>query len=133
MFWDYCLQWHVRIYNLTARDHHKVCGTNPYTATTGEEGDISSVSQYGWYQWYYFREHINRFPHNQEVLGQVLGPACGEGNEMAQWILKANGNVYQGGPTGHFRLLRSIAPQSSTKESCSMTSSRGDGAHQLAH
>jgi hypothetical protein len=30
---------------------------------------------------------------NREVLGQVLGPAKGEGNEMAQWILKANGNV----------------------------------------
>jgi hypothetical protein len=27
------------------------------------------------------------------VLGQVLGPAKGEGNEMAQWMLKANGNV----------------------------------------
>jgi hypothetical protein len=27
------------------------------------------------------------------VLGRVLGPVCGEGNEMAQWILKANGNV----------------------------------------
>jgi hypothetical protein len=27
------------------------------------------------------------------VLGRVLGPAKGEGNEMAQWILKANGNA----------------------------------------
>ena len=25
-------------------------------------------------------------------MGQVLGPAKGEGNEMAQWVLKANGN-----------------------------------------
>ena len=33
------------------------------------------------------------FPYNREVLGKVLGPATGEGNEMAQWILKANGNV----------------------------------------
>ena len=29
----------------------------------------------------------------REVLGRVLGPAKGEGNEMAQWVLKANGNV----------------------------------------
>ena len=34
-----------------------------------------------------------KFPHNQEVLGRVLGPARGDGNKMAQWILKANGNV----------------------------------------
>ena len=30
---------------------------------------------------------------HREVLGRVLGPAKGEGNEMAQWCLKANGNV----------------------------------------
>jgi hypothetical protein len=29
----------------------------------------------------------------KEVLGRVLGPAKGEGNNMAQWILKAKGNV----------------------------------------
>ena len=33
------------------------------------------------------------FPHNQEVLGRVLGHARGEGNELSQWILKSNGNV----------------------------------------
>ena len=33
------------------------------------------------------------FPHNKEVLGRVFGPARGAGNEMAQWILKANGQV----------------------------------------
>ena len=53
VFWDYCLKCCVRIYNLTVLDHHKVHGNNPYTAMTGEEGDISSVSQYGWYQWCY--------------------------------------------------------------------------------
>jgi hypothetical protein len=40
-----------------------------------------------------FRDHKNKFPFNREVLGRVIGPAKGEGNEMAQWILKANGNV----------------------------------------
>ena len=93
VFWDYCLECCVRIYNLTTWDHHKVCRTNSYTTMTGEEGDILGVSQYGWYQWCYYWEHTNSFPHNQEVLGQVLGPACGEGNEMTQWILKAKGNV----------------------------------------
>jgi hypothetical protein len=27
------------------------------------------------------------------VLGRLLGPKLGEGNEIAQWILKANGKV----------------------------------------
>ena len=27
------------------------------------------------------------------MLGRVLGPARGEGNELAQWVLKSNGNV----------------------------------------
>ena len=84
VLWDYCLKCRVRIYNLMAWDHFKVCGTNPITL---------NVSTYGWYEWCYYREHTNCFPHNQEVLGWVLGPARGEGNEMAQWILKANGNV----------------------------------------
>ena len=60
---------------------------------TGEEGDISNLCQYKWYEWCYYREHTANFPHNRKVLGHVLGPARGEGNEMAQWILKANGNV----------------------------------------
>ena len=93
VLWDYCLECCVRIYSLMAHDHFKVCGTNPHMATTGEEGDILNVSTYGWYKWSYYREHTNRFPYNQEVLGWVLGPAQGEGNEMAQWILKANGNI----------------------------------------
>ena len=92
-FWDYCLERRVRIYNLTARDDITVRGTNPHTLTLGEEGDISSLGQFSWYEWCYFREHTAQFPHNQEVLGRVLGPARGEGNEMAQWVLKANGLV----------------------------------------
>ena len=27
------------------------------------------------------------------MLGRVLGPARGEGNELARWVLKSNGNV----------------------------------------
>ena len=75
ILWDFCLECQVRIYNLTAWDHFKVHGTNPHMATTREEGDISNVSTYGWYKWCYYREHTNRFPHNQEVLGWILGPA----------------------------------------------------------
>eukprot|EP00957_Ditylum_brightwellii_P157267 11968929-Ditylum_brightwellii.AAC.1 len=41
-------------------------------------------------------------PFNKEILGCVLGPAKGERNEMAQWVLKGNGNVVQR------RILRSL-------------------------
>ena len=64
----------------------------PHTATLAEEGDISSLCQYGWYECCYYCEHTTVFPHNDEVLGQVLGSAQGEGNEMApvdsqgQWV-----------------------------------------------
>ena len=60
---------------------------------TGEEGDISNLSQFDWYQWYYFGENNSAFTLEREFLGRVLGPAKGEGNGMAQWALKANGNV----------------------------------------
>ena len=59
------------------------------------EGDISNLCQFDWYvyQWAYFRDQTENFPMNKEVLGKVLGPASGEGNEMAQWVLKSNGKV----------------------------------------
>jgi hypothetical protein len=83
----------ARINNLTSKDLFTLHGSNPHTVLTGEEGDISNMCQYQWYDWCYFREQTQNFPFNREVLGRVLGPARGEGNEMAQWILKANGNV----------------------------------------
>jgi hypothetical protein len=92
-FWDYCVERRARINNLTAKDIFKLHGSNAHTATTGEEGDISNLCQYKWYDWCYFRDQKQKFPFNREVLGRVLGPAKGEGNEMAQWILKGNGRV----------------------------------------
>ena len=91
--WDYCVERRVRINNLTAKDNFKLHGTTPHTATLAEEGDISSLCQFGWYEWCYYHEKTAAFPHNREVLGRVLGPARGEGNEMAQWVLKATGQV----------------------------------------
>jgi len=93
VFWDYCVERRARINNLTAKSNFKLHGTTAQTITTGEEGDISSLCQYKWYEWCYYREHTAKFPHNREVLGRVLGPARGEGNEMSQWVLKANGRV----------------------------------------
>ena len=91
--WDYCAERRARINNLVAKDRFNLRGSNAHTVLTGEEGDISNICRYGWYEWCYYREKTARFPFNTEVLGRVLGPAKGQGNEMAQWILKANGNV----------------------------------------
>ena len=91
--WDYCMERQVRINNVTAKDKFKLHGTMPHTATLAEEGDISSLCQFGWNGWCYYCEQTAAFPHNCEVLGGVLGPVRGEGNEMAQWVLKANGRV----------------------------------------
>jgi hypothetical protein len=93
VLWDYCVERRVRINNLTAKDIFKLHGTNVHTALTGDEGDISNLCQYRWYDWCYFREQKEKIPFNREVLGRILGPAKGQGNEMAQWVLKANGRV----------------------------------------
>ena len=92
-FWCYCFERRARINNLTARDLFQLEGRNAHFSVTGEEGDISNLCQFNWYEWCYYRENTAKFPFNREILGRVLGPAKGEGNEMAQWVLKANGNV----------------------------------------
>jgi hypothetical protein len=92
-FWDYCVERQAHVNNLTAKDLFTLHGTNAHRALTGEDGDTSSLIQCKWYDWCYFCEQKLAFPFNQEVLGRVLGPAKGEGNEMAQWMLKANGRV----------------------------------------
>ena len=91
--WDYCVERRARINNLTAKNAFKLHGSTLHTVSTGDEGDISNLCQYGWYEWCYFRDQTAAFPNNKEVLGRVLCPSRGAGNEMAQWILKANGRV----------------------------------------
>jgi hypothetical protein len=93
VFWDYCVERRARINNVTAKGLFQLHGSNAHTATLHEEADISNISRYGWYEWCYFNEKRNRFPFMREVLGRVLGPARGEGNEMCQWVLRSNGTV----------------------------------------
>jgi hypothetical protein len=93
VFWDYCLERRARIHILTAKSNFKLHGTNAHTVTTGEEGDKSNLCRFAWYDWCYYREHTAAFPKQREVLGRVLGHARGDGNEMSQWLLKANGKV----------------------------------------
>ena len=93
VLWDYCAERRARIHNLTASPLFQLQGRNPHHTIYGEEGDISNLAQFDWYQWVYYREASELFPFPREILGRTLGPATGEGNEMAQWILKANGKV----------------------------------------
>ena len=92
-FWDYCVSRRVRINNLVSKDRFNLHGTNAHTELTGETGDISNLCTFKWYDWCYFRENKAQFPFNREILGRILGTAKGEGNEMAQCVLKENGNV----------------------------------------
>eukprot|EP00980_Cylindrotheca_fusiformis_P029117 scaffold22730_cov151-Cylindrotheca_fusiformis.AAC.1 len=92
-FWDYCLERRARIHNLTSNNLFQLEGRNPHFHTVGDEGDISNLCQFGWYEFAYYREGSANFPLPREILTRVLGPAKGEGNEMAQWCLKPNGTI----------------------------------------
>ena len=83
----------ARVHNITARNLFQLHGSNLHTVLTKEERDISTLCQHRWYDWCYYIDHANKFPFGKEVLGRVLGQARGEGNEMAQWMLKTNGEV----------------------------------------
>ena len=92
-FWDYCAEYRARVNNLTAHNMFQLEGRNLHFSVTGEDDNISNICQFAWYQWWYYREHTSNFPFTCDIIGRVLVPDKGEGNKMAQWILKANGNV----------------------------------------
>ena len=62
-FWDYCVERHAHINNLTARDTVKLHGSNLHTSLTGEEGDILNLCQFGFYNWCYYCEQGEAFPY----------------------------------------------------------------------
>ena len=93
VFWDYCVERCARINNLTAKDLFQLEGNTPHFSVYGEQGDISNVCMLGFYEFCYYVEPASKWPEQRECLGRALGPAKGEGNEMCQWILKANGEV----------------------------------------
>ena len=93
VLWDYCIERRARINNLTAKNLFQLDGQTPEFSVTGEESDISNLCQFDWYEWCYYYDRNSSFPQSSELLGRVLGPAKGEGNEMAQWILNSKGKV----------------------------------------
>lgn len=93
IFWCYAIERRAMIINLTAKNDFKLRGSNPYFATYGQEGDISNICHFGFFDWCFYRDNTNQFPQENERLGRCLGPAINQGNEMAQWILKHNGEI----------------------------------------
>ena len=91
-FWDYCLEWHARISNMTPKNLFQLRGETPFFTAHGREGDISNLATFGFYEWVYFKD-VEDFPLANEVLGRYLGPTDDVGSEMTSWILKSNGKV----------------------------------------
>ena len=60
--------------------------------TFGTPNDMSKVCNFRWYQWVYYQE-TGSFPETKEKVGHVLGQILNEGNEMAQAVLNAKGEV----------------------------------------
>jgi hypothetical protein len=85
-FWDYCIERRARINNMMAHNLFQLHGTNGHTTLTNDKGDISNLCQYAWYEWCFYREQSSKFPFDKEILGRVIGPTKGEGNDMAQWV-----------------------------------------------
>ena len=52
------------------------------TSINAPEDELQDFEQYKWYDWCYYKENKGPFPFNKEVLGKILGPARGEGNEI---------------------------------------------------
>ena len=93
VLWDYCMERRALIFNCTAKKLFQLNGTNPYTATLGDQADISNLCQFGWYEWVYYWDSTATYPHQKECLGRCLGPAINEGNEMTNWVLAISGQV----------------------------------------
>ena len=94
ILWDYCAERRSRINKLTARNLFQLQGQNPTMATLGEEGYILNLCNFQWFEWCYFMDQGESFPMQKEALGKVLGPAKNCGNEMAQWILNSNSQIF---------------------------------------
>ena len=52
--WEFAEERQAAIISLTARDLFQIQGSNPHTATFGEDGDTSHLCQFAWYEWVYY-------------------------------------------------------------------------------
>ena len=93
VLWGLCAKCRMRINNLTDWPLFQIQGQNIRLATFGEEGDISNVFQFKLYEWAYAMDGAAKFQNQAQFLCQFLGPTKNDGNEIAQWCLKANGKI----------------------------------------
>ena len=91
--WDYCAQRCAMVNNVTAKDLFQLEGETPHYHVHGQHPDISNLCRFQWYEWVYWRDEDAGFPLPPEALGRVLGPSINAGNQMAQWVLKSNGQI----------------------------------------
>ena len=91
--WDYCAEYKAKVNNATAKNLFQLQSRTPYQSVYKSEPDISNLCQFAFYDWCYYREETAKFPFPSKVLGRILGPSEGFGNEMAQWILRVDGSV----------------------------------------
>ena len=92
-FWDYCAEHIEKVNNSTAKSLFQLEGQTAHYHVTGQQPDISNISQFGWYEWVYGRDVSRRFPDQSLVLGRALGPATNVGSEMSQWVVVRSGDV----------------------------------------
>ena len=68
--WYYCIERRARVNNLTAKYAFKLKGTNTYSATFVNTGNIYNICQFKWYEWVYSTDEISSFPSSKEELGR---------------------------------------------------------------
>ena len=83
----------AKVNNVTAKSLFQLHGVTPHELVFNEQPDISNLCQFAFYDWCYYRKQTGKFPYLTEMLGRVLGPSDGRGNEMSQWILRVDGIV----------------------------------------
>ncbi len=87
------MEYKAKVNNSTARNLYQLGSVTPYQTMYQQEPDISNLCQFKFYDWCYYREETAKFPFPSQVLGRVLGPSDGVGNEMAVWILRVDGRI----------------------------------------
>ena len=51
VLWDYCMEWRVLFFQVTAKKLFQLQGSNPHTATIGSLADILNLYLFGKYEW----------------------------------------------------------------------------------
>jgi len=86
VLWDDGLQHYSAVRCQTVNSTHKTQGEVPQTIITGEQADISWLTEFGWYTyvWYMSPEDTSM---ERKKLGIYCGPLFNEGDAMSAKIL----------------------------------------------